>query len=172
MHKLNCNSGNMHFCKCMVPGWCTVASKTPTHGEPHYIIQAIAPVINTCMYTSHIHTSFQTPLTQSLHYLSVLKLNWLTWYQSLNFLIRCSSGAQMICCEHFQNWITTTIASEQYTHTYTVEPLFSGDHWESTFCPLQRGVANSGASSRRGIHSWAVEHNVAAFSELSFAVRW
>ena len=55
-------------------------------------------------------------------------------------------------------------------HTYTVEPLFSGDHWESTFCPLQRGVPNSGASSRHGIHNWAFEHNVAAFSELSFAV--
>jgi len=27
-------------------------------------------------------------------------------------------------------------------------------------------------SGRHGMHNWAVEHNVAAFSELSFAVRW
>ena len=26
-------------------------------------------------------------------------------------------------------------------------------------------------SGRRGMHNWAVEHNVAAFSELSFAIR-
>ena len=29
----------------------------------------------------------------------------------------------------------------------TVESLYSGHHWEPTFCPLQRGVPNSGASN-------------------------
>ena len=58
----------------------------------------------------------------------------------------------------------------------TVEPLYNGHHWDPTFCPLQRGVPNSGASVIFPVgvvlRNPAVEYNVAAFSELSFAVRW
>ena len=52
----------------------------------------------------------------------------------------------------------------------------NGHHWEPTFCPLQRGVPNSGASGIFPVGvvlcNPAVEYNVAAFSELSFAARW
>ena len=58
----------------------------------------------------------------------------------------------------------------------TVEPLYNGHHWEPTFCPLIRGVPNSGASGIFPVGvlpcKWAVEHGMAAFSELSFAVCW
>ena len=37
-------------------------------------------------------------------------------------------------------------------------------------CPQLRGFRY--ISGRRGMRNRAVEHNVAAFSELSFAVRW
>ena len=37
-------------------------------------------------------------------------------------------------------------------------------------CPQLRGFQY--ISGRRGMHNRTVEHNVAALSELSFAVRW
>ena len=45
----------------------------------------------------------------------------------------------------------------------TVESLYTGHHWEPTFCPLMWGVPNTGVSGRRGMHNWAVEHNVTVF---------
>ena len=55
-----------------------------------------------------------------------------------------------------------------------MEPLYNGHHWGPTFCPLERGVPNSGAF---GIYPVGVvlrnpAANMAAFSELSFAARW
>ena len=59
---------------------------------------------------------------------------------------------------------------------YTVEPLYNGHHWDPTFCLLQRGVPNSGASDIFPVgvvlRNSAVECNVAVISELSFAVNW
>ena len=56
----------------------------------------------------------------------------------------------------------------------TVEPLYNGNHREPTFCHLQRGVPYSEASGifLVGVvmRNRAAEHNVAAFSELSFAL--
>ena len=50
-----------------------------------------------------------------------------------------------------------------------MEPLYSRHHWEPTFCPLQRGVPNSGGSSVFPVgvvlRNQAVEH-VAAFSSF------
>ena len=57
----------------------------------------------------------------------------------------------------------------------TVEPLSNGHHWEPKFCPLQRCPQLRGfwyISGRRGMRNRAVDHKVAVFSELSFAVRW
>ena len=57
----------------------------------------------------------------------------------------------------------------------TVEPLYNGHLWGSTFRPLKRGVPNSGASGIFPVgvvlRNPAVEYNVAAFSELSYAAR-
>ena len=52
-----------------------------------------------------------------------------------------------------------------------VEPYFKGYHWEPT---LQRGATQEPLvySIRCVMHILAVEHNMAAFSELYFAVRW
>ena len=59
---------------------------------------------------------------------------------------------------------------------YTVEPLYNGHLWGTTFCPLERGVPNSWSSGIFPVgvvlRNPAVEYNVAAFSELSFAARW
>ena len=56
-----------------------------------------------------------------------------------------------------------------------MEPLYNGHLWGPTFHPLQRGVPNSGASGifpvGMVLRNPAVEYNVAAFSELSFAAR-
>ena len=57
-----------------------------------------------------------------------------------------------------------------------MEPLYNGHLWGPTFCPFYRGVPNLGASGiflvGVVLRNPAVEYNVAAFSELSFAVRW
>ena len=56
----------------------------------------------------------------------------------------------------------------------TVEPLYNGHPWDPKFlsvimrCPYLRGLQY--ISGRHGMHNRAVEHNVAAFSELSFAI--
>ena len=56
---------------------------------------------------------------------------------------------------------------------YTVEPLYNGHLWGLTFCPLWQGVPNSGAFGILPIgvvlSNPAVEYNMAAFSEFSFA---
>ena len=58
----------------------------------------------------------------------------------------------------------------------TEKSLYSGHHWEPTLCPLQRDVPNSGGlgvfPAGEVLRNQAIEHNVAAFSELSFALRW
>ena len=58
----------------------------------------------------------------------------------------------------------------------TVETLYNGHLWGPTFRPLLRGVPNSGASGIFPVgvvlRNPAVEYNVAAFSELSYAARW
>ena len=51
---------------------------------------------------------------------------------------------------------------------YTVELLYNCHYWEPTFCPLYRGVFLVGVV----LHNRAVEHNMAVFSKLYFAVRW
>ena len=70
------------------------------------------------------------------------------------------------------HWPGRTVSCEMYT----VEPLYNGYHWEPTFCLLQRDVPNSGASGIFPVGmvlcNPAVEYNMAAFSELSFPVRW
>ena len=52
----------------------------------------------------------------------------------------------------------------------TMEPLYNGHHWDPTFCPVLRGVPNSGASGiflvGVVLRNPAVEYNMAAFSEL------
>ena len=49
-----------------------------------------------------------------------------------------------------------------------MEPLYNGHHWGTTFCPLLRGVPNSGASGILPVgvvlRNSAVEYNVAAVS--------
>ena len=37
---------------------------------------------------------------------------------------------------------------------------------------VRKSEVSQGLSGRRGMRNRAVEHNVAAFAELSFAVRW
>ena len=59
---------------------------------------------------------------------------------------------------------------------HTVEPLYNGHLWGPTFRPLKRGVPNSRASGIFPVgvvraRNPAVEYNMAAFSELSFAAR-
>ena len=52
---------------------------------------------------------------------------------------------------------------------------YNRHHWEPTFCPLYQGIPNSGASGILVgvvLCNPAVEYNIAAFSELSFAVYW
>ena len=57
-----------------------------------------------------------------------------------------------------------------------MEPLYNGHHWDPTFCPLQRGVPNSGASGIFPVgvvlRNLAIEYKVVTISEFSFAVRW
>ena len=56
-------------------------------------------------------------------------------------------------------------------------PLYSRHHWEPTFCPLQQGVPNSGASGIFPVDMVYVIRllntvYVGTFSELSLAVGW
>ena len=57
-----------------------------------------------------------------------------------------------------------------------MEPLYSGHHWEPTFCSLYKVVPNSGASDIFPVGvvlcKLAVNHNVTVFSELSLVVCW
>ena len=50
----------------------------------------------------------------------------------------------------------------------TVEPLYNGHLWGPRFCPGASGIFPVGVVLRNP----AVEYNVAAFSELSFAACW
>ena len=63
---------------------------------------------------------------------------------------------------------------EMWTLLHQYNALYSGHHWEPTFCEvsLTQGLNSCIFTVGVVLRNWAVEHNVAAFSELTFAVRW
>ena len=54
----------------------------------------------------------------------------------------------------------------------TVEPLYSGHHWNQHFVHYSKVSLTPGPLVGMVLRNWAVECNVAAFSELSLAVHW
>ena len=57
--------------------------------------------------------------------------------------------------------------------SYTVEPLYNGNHLGTNILYLiARRQVSSIFPVGMVLHNPAVEYNVAAFSELSFAARW
>ena len=52
------------------------------------------------------------------------------------------SSMRMGCPSLCSNHVIQCCFFSAFVHT--VEPLYNGHHWDTTFCPLQRGVPNSG----------------------------
>ena len=97
-----------------------------------------------------------------------------------------SDSCQLLLVGGNPNATDTTVSH----HIDTLGPLYNRHHWKPTFCVVNGGVPNSDASSISRAHdasaikndvimrswvyllrNWVVEHNVAAFSGLSFAER-
>ena len=75
-----------------------------------------------------------------------------------------------VCNNH---WCVT--GKKSTIKVYTVEPVYSGHHWEPTFTVCSKMSLTQGfqyISSRFGTCNGAVEQNMATFSKLSLAVRW